>query len=196
MRAYIDTQAAIAVCWVCGSALILEHSGAGRGWSLGRLLSFSWDPAAKAQAGQQLDHNAPSRCPLFLSLLPFSLSCLPSGYGLCPFLSPLPFALCPLDLCGLLCPVTCAATAGRLQPDQHQSVLSPIPPLPLFALVPPPILPTAPSCHCATCCLPLTSLCLSFIMHPWLLLAVFCHVTIQHCVVVQRHMCRSKASCN
>ncbi len=112
MRAYIDTQAAIAVCWVCGSALILEHSGAGRGWSLGRLLSFSWDPAAKAQAGQQLDHNAPSRCPLFLSLLPFSLSCLPSGYGLCPFLSPLPFALCPLDLCGLLCPVTCAATAG------------------------------------------------------------------------------------
>ncbi|KAL0032302.1 hypothetical protein WJX79_003663 [Trebouxia sp. C0005] len=38
-----------------------EAAAPGRGWSLGRLLSFSWDPAAKAQAGQQLDHTAPSR---------------------------------------------------------------------------------------------------------------------------------------
>ncbi|DBA96678.1 TPA: hypothetical protein ACH3X1_015529 [Trebouxia sp. C0004] len=38
-----------------------EAAAPGRGWSLGRLLSFSWDPAAKAQAGLQLDHNAPSR---------------------------------------------------------------------------------------------------------------------------------------
>lgn len=52
---------------------------AGRGWSLGRLLSFSWDPAARAQAGQQLEHAPTSRypcpcpCPA-LALQPHSFS--------------------------------------------------------------------------------------------------------------------------
>ena len=137
MRTYIDTQAVKAICWVGGSALTLDHSGAGRGWSLGRLLSFSWDPAAKAQAGQQLDHNAPSRCPLFPSLLPFSLlpislCCLPCG--LCPFLCSLPFALCPVDLRALPCPVLMLCvqvpcrlgTAGLSKTQSSSSSIEPV----------------------------------------------------------------------
>ncbi len=133
-RAYIDTQATIAVCQVCWSALMRDRSDAGRGWSLGRLLSFSWDPAAKVQAGQQLDHNAPSRCLLFPFLLPFSLSCLPSGYGLRPFLCSLPFALCPLDLCAPLCPVLMPCvqvpcrlgTAGLSKTQSSSSSIEPV----------------------------------------------------------------------
>ena len=64
--------------------MIPWHDGdAGQTWSLARLLSFSWDPAARAHASQQLEHAPTSRylCPcllLALSLplpLPLPLPC-------------------------------------------------------------------------------------------------------------------------